>query len=461
VAAPAWVSGATPDPAATPTADATAKDRPSEAIHALVPASTQPWTTTDSSRVIQLREGTRIVLGPNTRVTQLAAVPVPLGIKDAAPRVFCLELAQGTLDVEIAHDSKPIHGVLVHAPRKVSAIVKVGRATLSAQGESTTVAARAGYDMSVSVAEHWRPLRVGRAFTVTANLPQGVQRNILHAPVAQVTRPVALALGANVPTQRITWQPLPESLGYWLRLYRYEAAQPRLVRTERVSRSFIDLVDLEPGHYEARVTAIDPSGVETAESTPLSVRLVGAILPAGAYATATAVYLPPEARLAFAGSDELEVAYGGSGGLFVAAPPAVGLHDGKAVSLRLRQRGSSEEAVLKLEPIDIQPRIELSPSRAVWPGDPVTVRVLLRRRNGARVIDENHYVATVSINAQPVLVDWTRSAGMLTASLEKPPFPGPWVVRVNVEDTQGRVFARNFIEIAVDKRNDWIAAEGL
>ncbi|HEY5957385.1 MAG TPA: fibronectin type III domain-containing protein, partial [Polyangiaceae bacterium] len=207
------------------------------------------WTTNDTSLAVRLFDGTRIVLGPNTKVAQLPSLPVPLGIKDAAARVFCLDLVAGTLDIEIATDKKPIHGVLVYAPRKVSAIVKAGRATLSATEESTTVAARSGVEMSISVSERWRTLRVGRAFTVTKNNPSGSQRTILRAPAAQVDRSVALALGASLPTQRLSWQPLTESLGYWLRLYRLNGSDSQLVRTERVTRTSMDLVGLEPGQY--------------------------------------------------------------------------------------------------------------------------------------------------------------------------------------------------------------------
>ncbi|HEY5959434.1 MAG TPA: hypothetical protein VIV60_22905, partial [Polyangiaceae bacterium] len=197
-----------------------------------------------------------------------------------------------------------------------------------------------------------------------------------------------------------------------------------------------------------------------AESPPLHLRLIGATLPEGAYATSTAVYLPPETRIAFQHYDGMEMAYGSANATYVATPPTLGLHDGKAVSVRLREHGTAHEMLLKLEPLDVDPRIVLTPNRPTWPGAPVTVRISLRRRNGQLLNDERQYLATASINAQPLKVDWNRSPGSLAASIEKPPFPGPWVVRVNVQDARGRVLARDFIEVAVETRNDWRTAEG-
>jgi hypothetical protein len=406
------------------------------------------WSTTDSTRSIQLGEATTVTLGPNSSVLKQPKVPVSLGIKDAAPRTFCLELVSGTLDVEVATNRRPFHGVLVHAPRRVGAIVKVGRATISATTAGTTVAARSGQDMTVSVSERWRALRVGRSFSVTAADPAGSQRQLLAAPTVQVDRPVVLAFGSDPPSQRLSWRAIRGSQGYLLRIFRQSGHTSKLVREQRTQRSESVVDGLAPGRYSANVTTIDPTGLESGESPPIQLRIVEAGLPPGAYATPTAIHLPANERITLLHAEGLKMTYGAGNTMFVAAPETVGLHDGQSVQIRLRENGTSAlETHLQLEPLDIRPRIWLEPRRAIWPGLPVSIRVSLQH-DGTLPPEAAAMVASVSINAQPISVNWQHIAGTMTTQVDKPAFAGPWVVRVVVHDPRGHVMARDFLEVA-------------
>jgi hypothetical protein len=415
--------------------------------------STQ-WSTADRPATIRLRDGTSITIAPNSRVSKLPMVTLSLGQKDAAPRVFSLELLSGTFDVEVAAEKRPSYGVLVHAPRKVGAIVKVGRATISTGRSGTTVAARSGQDMTVSVAEHWRSLRVGRSFSVTTAEPAGKQRQLLAAPTVRVDRPVVLGLGSDLTPQRLTWREIPGSQGYLLRLYRTNAEVSELVRELRTSRAESLVEGLTPGRYVARVAAVDSTGLESDQSSPIPLRIFEVSLPPEAFATPTAVVLPSDARIALLHAGDLEMSYGSGNAMFVAAPETVGLHDGKSVRIRFREKGSTLETQLQLEPLDIKPRILLEPSRAIWPGAPVSIRVSFRRSDGSLPPNEASFLAAVSVNARPISVKWQRSAGTMTTQVDKPPFAGPWVVRVMVHDPRGHVLARDFLEVAELPRNE-------
>jgi hypothetical protein len=417
-------------------------------------AESTQWTTTDLPQTLKLREGTSVTLGPNSRVSRLPMVTLSLGQKDAAPRVFSLDLVSGTFDVEVAPDKHPSYGVLVHAPRKVGAIVKVGRATITTGPSGTTVGARSGQDMTVSVAEHWRSLRVGRSFSVTTAEPLGRQRQLLAAPAARVDRPVVLGLGSNLPPQRLSWREVPGSQGYLVRLYRTNPQTSDLVREQRASKSESLVEGIAPGRYVARVAAIDSTGLESDPSSPIQLRIVEVGLPPEAYATPTAIFLPSDARIALLHADDLEMSYGTDNPIYVAAPETVGLHDGHSVRIRFREKGSTLETQLRLEPLEIKPRILLEPSRATWPGAPVNIRVSLRRSDGTLPPNEESIVVAVSVNARPITVKWRRSAGTMTTQVEKPPFAGPWVVRVMVQDPTGHVLARDFLEVAELPRDD-------
>lgn len=413
------------------------------------PADLQ-WSTTDAPRTIRLRDGTSITLGSNSRVSQLPMVAVPLGIKDAAARVFCLELEAGTLEVDIDPTKRPIYGVLIHAPRKVTAIVKTGSATVTTSALGTTVAARSGRDMSVSVAERWRPLRIGRSFSVNATDIGGRQKLLPSAPVIQIDRPVVLAVHAEVPLQQLKWTRIPEARGYWVRIYPEGESASTPLRRLRVDKTELALEGLAPGRYRASVSAIDEHELESAESSAVDIRVLAASLPPGAYATANVIYLPPNARIALQMAGDLEMTYGSDNALFVAAPETIGLHDGKAVRVRLRERGSKFETRLQLEPLGIDPRISIEPDRAIWPGPAVNIVVDLRRSDGTMPPNATSISAAVTVNAKPLDVSWKRSNGILRAEVEKPPFPGPWVVRIVVQDPHGQVLARDFLEVAVE-----------
>jgi hypothetical protein len=47
-----------------------------------------------------------------------------------------------------------------------------------------------------------------------------------------------------------------------------------------------------------------------------------------------------------------------------------------------------------------------------------------------------------------VKVEWQTAQGSLDSLLEKPPFPGPWVVRVALQAPSGHVIAHDFVEVA-------------
>lgn len=407
------------------------------------------WSTGDSPRSVRLRDGTSIVIGPHSRVLQSAMVPVPLGIKDAASRVVCLDLVEGSLDIAVDENKRPIYGVLIHAPRKVTAIVKTGRASVSASANSTTVAARSGRAVSVSVSERWRTLRVGRSYAVTNESPNGRQQALPTPPSVRIDRPVMLSLGDELPPQRLSWQPVAKARSYWVRLYQLQGESSQIVRKLRVEKPEASLKGLAPGNYRAEVTTVDEDELESPESAPVHLRILAASLPPGAYVTSTAVHLPAQARIALQVSDELEMTYGSGDSPFVPAPETIGLHDGHAVRVRLREKGSKFETRLQLEPLRVEPKILMGPLRAAWPGPPVTVKVDLRCKDGTLPPSEKAISAEVSVNAKPMEVKWNRSEGILRAEIEKPPFPGPWVVRVVVNDPTGQAVARDFLEVAV------------
>lgn len=411
-------------------------------------ASETAWTTSSQARTIQLDEGTNITLAPFSEVVRRAMVQVDLGLRDASPMVHSLELVKGTLDVSVRRGKFVLHGVLVRAPKKVGAIIKSGRGTITTSATQTTVAARVGRDMMVSVAEHWRGLRVGRAFCVSAANPLGHQRPIVASPVVQIDRPVQLAFDRATSRHRIRWKAVEGSKSYLVRTFRLVGTEQIHQSDQRTDSTEVLLEGLTAGRYRTQVASVDESGLESDLSAPVALRVVEAILPEGAHQTEKGLRLPTHERVLLRGIEALELTYG-SNTLFVAAPGSIGLHDGRGVVVRLRDKGSTEETRLILEPIDSVTSLTLRPPRATWPGAPVEVRVSMRRSDGSPSPELDGVVPHIALNTQPLAVSWNRAVpGELSAFIVKPPTRGPWVIRVEVKNRHGRVLIRDFLEVA-------------
>lgn len=413
------------------------------------PLSRPVWTTASQARLIQLDEGTSITLAPFSEVLHRAMVPVDLGVRDASPMVHSLELTKGAVQVDVRKGKFQIHGVLVRAPRKVGAIIKNGRSTITTDAAQTTVAARAGRDMMVSVAEHWRGLRVGRVFCVSATNPLGQQRPILPPPVAEAEHPVQLAFDQRPSRHRIQWKPVEGSKSYLVRTLRITGNEEIDQADHRTTDPEVALEGLAAGRYRVQVAAVDELGLESDFGAPVTLRVVEAILPDGASQTEKGLRLPAHERVLLRNIEDLELTYGSSSTMFLPAPGSIGLHDGRGVVVRLRDKESAEETRLTLEPLDFALNLTLQPPGATWPGRPVHVRFSMRCSDGTPSPEISGVVPHVAVNSQPLAVSWNRTvAGELSASIEKPPTRGPWVIRVVVRNRHGHVLIRDFLEVA-------------
>jgi hypothetical protein len=428
----------------------TTEDTDSSALPrcAVDPKDAKEWTTADHHLTVVLHPGTTLILAPHTRVLRLPMIPTALGGREFAKTAYNIELVTGRVDVEIDPSRRPIYGLIVRTARKVGAIVKHGRATVSVHDGNVTVAARSGKEMMTAIGERWRPLRVGRAFVVNDSNPEGLNRALLAAPIGKVDQAVAVAVGASMTPQRLSWNEIPQNHGYVVQVFRKSANAAALVAEARVKTTSHTLQRLDAGRYYATIASIDESDLESSPSAAIAFRVVEAVLPPGASVDGAVIQLPMAERLRLLEVEDLELSYGKRGEDFVAAPPSIGLHDGGPVRIRLRERGSAHETQLALEPLDVVPSIELGPRRAQWPGPPVTIDVVTRRRDGSPAEAEPFFHASVTVNSEPVNVIWQKTPGRMSFRLDKPSHRGPWIVRVMLHDARGREVARDFLEVA-------------
>jgi len=410
-------------------------------------------TSTDSKaetdpKVLSPRAGIRLTLAPGTRVGRMHTVTVALGQKNTSGQAYSLKLYSGRIDVDIDRQQLPIYAVVIQAPRRVGAVAKGGKATVVVSDDSVAVAARSGNDMIAGVGARWRPLKPGRVLEVSSRIPNGGQRDILPAPRAKLTQPLAIEDidGQGINQVKIETMEGVEGYRILLSTVTDHGSKPMLsLSTDSTSAV---LPTLPPGQYAVQVMAVDGSGIDSHPTDPLPMRVVGLSLPKGARLTNGSVLLHPFQRVGLDYVDGLQLTYGGQNNIFINAPKSVGLYNGHDVLVRLREPSTGAEARLSLQAAVLRAKIELSPRSARWPGGPVQVRIIVTRSNGTPVSDATNLQATVSINAQPLEVQWQRKDGKLTTEVNQPSEPGPWVLRVSLRDSTGQLLARDFLEIS-------------
>jgi len=205
------------------------------------------------------------------------------------------------------------------------------------------------------------------------------------------------------------------------------------------------LANLSPGKYAVRVSSTDAYGIEGAPSAPAFVNVVGIALPNGAFLSNGKVYLEPNRPMAILNGNGIEMAYDDAEA-YAAVETHVGLRGTRATRLKFRVAGEAE-----ITPVDLVPRtlavdIALSPASARWPRDKVSVLIQLPKDMAG--FPKVELVPQVTINSQPVHVEWLRSEAGLETTIPRPPsYPGPWVLRAVVTDQYGCTLGRNFLEI--------------
>jgi hypothetical protein len=356
--------------------------------------------------------------------------------------VQVIKLSAGRVSISIPETKHPKTAVLIQAPRKVSAVAKGGQSSVIIGAERVTVAALKG-EMLAALGNDWKALPSGivRSFGAGPTSEQPVPQT----PQLSLPRSMHLALRGKVST---SVQAAPaanvERKDFWL--YRVESGK----RTKLVEAEWRDstqaLPPLPPGRYEMQARAVDRFGVESPLSAPLSLRVIGADLPAGTRLSGETILLGRSTRVKLIGAEGLEATFGRAS-LFVPAPPDIGLTRGQSTLLRLREQGAKEELAIQLEPRTVRAEIAIGPKTARWPGDSLHVSVKLFDHRGKPVTDALKTKPRVFVNVDPVAPTWSHSGNTYSAKVPPALGSGPWVVRVEVSDDFGDEVGRNFIEL--------------
>jgi hypothetical protein len=355
-------------------------------------------------------------------------------------------MPHGHVDVTVPTLRDPT-AVMIRGPGKMSAVAKEGRLTFVAEGERTTAAARVG-EMLVGIGRNdWKLLKQGTARTLSPEDPAATPRPILTAPKVTADAKLFIVRGDEEAHVAASWAPLTGAAQFDVTLARTGAAA-KVVSHQLVSKSSLAFGELTPGTYTLVVAPIDKQGLTGTVSEACTLRVVGVQTPPGASRSVDgAVIIGRDQRVSLVGADQMEVAYGNSAD-FMGVPNTLGLAHGSATTIRLRVPGTTEEAVLHLEPQGLRANVHIGPRSATWPLDRVAIDIDLYDTSGRAVPDDTEIDATVTVNLAKVPVSWERSHHTLHATLPAGTPPGPWVVRTEVHDGHGELIGRDHLEVA-------------
>ncbi len=332
--------------------------------------------------------------------------------------------------------------VLVTTRDKLSVIVRGGHAALATQSHERAVLNRNAQVLLAVGGGAYSDLAKGQAITVDA--AGSVQTRKRPAPPTFQPGPRVWVANSGLATLRgVTW-----SAG--AARYRVVLRKPNITTapvTTVTREPKLPATAVPPGRYELRVTPLDAMGLPGKSSAAVHLHVVQPVVPAGSFLDARGIVrLGRGQGLTFAGSDGLSVSYG-SDGRFRTLRDAVRLTDERPITVYFHAPGSLNLTKTRVEPRGIVARIDFSPKNATWPAQPLHIRVQLASRRGEEVPAWITPKVRVLVGVEPVALGFTREGDQLVATLPAADSPGPWVIRVEVEDQYGIALGRNFTEV--------------
>jgi hypothetical protein len=130
-------------------------------------------------------------------------------------------------------------------------------------------------------------------------------------------------------------------------------------------------------------------------------------------------------------------------------PESVTLRNGEPTLVRLKDPSETTGLSLLLRPRKLSVNVTVGPKALCWPGAPARVSVRASDADTGAAIPDLELRPVVTLGVEAVPLDFASEAGALHAVVPAPDGagPGPWVLRVQVNDAFGSAIGRDFVEI--------------
>jgi len=405
------------------------------------------FTASSSGAVFELPTRARIHVAPGASV-RIFPVPQQLQLTPG-PRTptWSFALTNGRADIEMPGAGKS--AVLVNMG-KLSAVVTKGRVACLATSEDATIDNVDGEARTV-VSDHWQTVELGEVATLSRENPTASAKPGLAFPVLSTGQRMFFTSGDTVSMSGFGWARVPGAERYEFRIRRL--TDGHLIEDRTLARPLVDAgtLPVEPGKYGIVLRSIDARGLESPWSPEAELRVIGVVLPPGAYSSNNSIFLGTGQQVQFTNTTGLEMTYVGAGRYFPAAQ-AAGLYRNKTTVIGFRLPGTLDTATARLEPRDVYADVHIGPTRAVWPRDSVSIDIQLKSKAGREVPGFLEVVPKVTLGLEPLELSFQREGNMLHAVVPPSTRPGPWVLRVDVTDQFGVPLGHDFLEVASQPR---------
>jgi hypothetical protein len=426
---------------------------------------------------MNLPDGVTVTLEPSALAKWMPAAKLPSEI-NRWTRGYHLVLEEGELEVRMPTSAKGAHAFLVSTK---AGTLTDWRGQLHVRVHEDSAAA-AIYEGALVVGSNGQgfPVYDGAGILMRRGINPDKTRGIPATPQWDSKSGGFLmqSEGGAGPIH-LAWQPVANAVSYRVEL----ATDSTMVRVvDRKVTSGTLYTTTQPssaGRYWAHVRAVGIEGIVGAWSAPQLVRVLRYQLPEGAIvALDGAIVLPDGASLGFPDPEGLEVAFenvsltstvlGGDARSRGGYGPELGTpmvqHEptlywsGLGTSVRLSESApmrvvhlrdpiSHAEARLVLVRRQLRADVELSPVRARWPDDPITVRIRVSDPSGRIDASTEPVFVEATLGLDPIVVQWGHQGAIWTGHIVPRAIPTPSVVRVVVKDSRSEEIGRAFVEL--------------
>ena len=411
------------------------------------------YTASAEGAVIELPSRARLRVGPNGTL-RVFPLPQLLALTPGARTwTWSFALQSGRVDVELPRVGR---NAVLASMGKLSAVVTSGHCTFLVDGSEVTSANVEG-ELKTLLGGHWQTIPLGWGSTLSKDDPHATPKPGLPGPTLTLGQRMWFAPSSAIAMHGFHWTAVPGAQRYELRVRRLSDGKVVDQRSTEQTEWSAALSPTEPGRYSLAFRSVDAHGIEGTWSPESELRVIGVVLPAGAYSTEQAIFLGAGQRVQFTNTDGLEMTYIGAGRYF----PAVGgasLYRGQKTVIGFRMPGVLDTAVARLEPRGLFADVKIGPQRALWPRDPISIDIQVKSKNG-EIPPFLQVIPTVTLGLDPVNLDFTQDGNTLHAVLPPSAQPGPWIVRVDVADQYGVSLGHDFLEIAAQPRKRPPAAQ--
>jgi len=401
-----------------------------------------------------LLEGATVRVEPNSMLVLRDPTQVNLrpGVAELAHRIdlksggLAFELPDGKQRLLFVVHTDEILGVFGHGS---------GQARIVGQGMLTIVERG-----TARVASHgrWVDLRAGHYLTLGAPGAPSKPKELAAAPrfvnqpcEASTSRcSIAVVKGAGKSQLAVRWSPVVEANTYRVRIAADQDMTNILV-DESVSKPRSEFVTkpLSAGRYWLTVQSIGADGVPGHTVGPRPLRVVRLLLDQGVLFDRkdSVIVLPEGTQVRI--SDVSGLAQKNSTGSSP-VPSSVRLFRGQnSRSLKLFvENYPTDTASVALERRQLRADVSLTPINAKWPKDSVNLRVRLHDPSKRLSASDVYPRIQARLNQTRLTLPLRRNGDTWSAQIPARSGKGPWVLRVEVTDLDGRPLGHGFLEIS-------------